>query len=539
MTSALDIVNSSFTADKGSVVIDDSEWDGIKLLRIENTSIKAWNGQNNKVRLTQSVDMQDKFAEPPFQNQVSAIVNVDITTSGSLYVNAGRVSGANIRIDGSRYPSDNVTKVLVFGQNEVNDLSVETSDYKGIVYVVGRNITDLTADSMLTNVYTYGNLFNSTIYADADIVHRNISHAPTTGIASAYLDWVRNATDNVELANVSDVSRTGTIDVQFAGSVRNGSFVAQQRVILKVEADGKLDGAVADTFVSTTGSYTNTDPKADFVNVRIEAEKVVNTDVLTQNGNLPVVITANDAISGGSFKTDTDLQVQAVNGGIFAADFDGTTVDITAKGDIVASNVTAAKYAKVISTDGELDGLTVVAGSALTEADIAEKAEAIIAKGTWIVGGEYIAEQGNIKAEATVGSVVSAILTAKAGDTQISVNAEQEIDGIVISTPGDIFLTAYGITGGAYISEHGDIALTATGEDISGVYAKAKEGFVLIQTLVTEGGRKLDIIDTTADAHEFARIVASGNVIDSTAVSATADALIASAINYVHGYLFL
>ena len=113
---------------------------------------------------------------------------------------------------------------------------------------------------------------------------------------------------------------------------------------------------------------------------------------------------------------------------------------------------------------------------------------------------------------------MGAIAVAKDGESNVTVNAANgELDDITVAAIGDIIINAYGITAGAYISEEGDIELTSTNEDISGVYAKAKKGHVEI---TTENG--FDIIDTTADAHLYATLDASGSVTGSKAVSATA-----------------
>ena len=179
----------------------------------------------------------------------------------------------------------------------------------------------------------------------------------------------------------------------------------------------------------------------------------------------------------------------------------------------------------VKSANGELDGLTVTAGKDITDAT----ADAITAEGTWIVGGEYTAENGNVVLTATVGSVVGTIAVAKNGESNVIVNADNgELDDTTVAAIGDIIITAKGITAGAYISEEGDIELTATGEDISGVYAKAKLGHVEITT-----ENEFDIIDTTADAYKYAAITSTGNATGVKAISATEDATITAAYGVI------
>ena len=511
VASALDIANSSFTAEKGSVVIDDSDWEDAALMRIYNTDIVAKNGTANKIILKTFADVSDKNALGPFKNQNSELVNVNVTTSGHLYVNAGRISGGRYVAEGNDPQVSGADAALVLlGVNSVNDVSIETDDYRGYIYVIGRNITDLTADALLTNVYTFGNLANTSIFADANVFHYSVARAVNNvnavrGISSNYAAWVRSATANVKLTNVTDTVG-GSVDVDFASSVRDSSFAAGKRVRLNVANDG----TIANTTASTTGPNNDNNQTENIV---VKAGDIINMSVVAQNANKPVKINAMRQISGGAFKTDNALVVDS-KGMIVSADFEGKTVEITATGDIVASNVHAVDNASIIS-EGELDGLTVLAEGK----ELVDEVDAIVAKGTWIVGGEYIAENGNITAEATEGSVTGAIVLAKNGI--VNIISKGELDGFVLSQKGDIILTSYGITGGVYVSEEGNVELTATGEDISGVYAKAKQGHVLLQTLTTEDGRTLNIIGSTADAYEYASIVASGDIINSAAVSAT------------------
>ena len=119
--------------------------------------------------------------------------------------------------------------------------------------MIGRNITDLTADALLTNVYTFGNLANTSIFADANVFHYSVARAVNNvnavrGISSNYAAWVRSATANVKLTNVTDTVG-GSVDVDFASSVRDSSFAAGKRVRLNVANDG----TIANSTASTTG----------------------------------------------------------------------------------------------------------------------------------------------------------------------------------------------------------------------------------------------------------------------------------------------
>ncbi|MBP5673726.1 MAG: filamentous hemagglutinin N-terminal domain-containing protein [Victivallales bacterium] len=216
-----------------------------------------------------------------------------------------------------------------------------------------------------------------------------------------------------------------------------------------------------------------------------------------------------------------DINVTAIKTAIVDSKFEASkSIDLTlAEGSIVNSTF-VADSATIAAEKGELDGVTVsVAGQ-----NVAAGETAIDASGIWVVGGTYVAEKGDILVEATEGSVVGAVVLAKDGDSTVTVNANKEIDGLTVTNVGDIKLEAFGITASAYISETGDIELKATGEDISGVYAKSKQGHV---ELTTENG--FDIIDSTADAYTYAKINASGDVINSVAVGATETADITAA----------
>ncbi len=179
VASALDIANSSFTAEKGSVVIDDTDWEDTALMRIYNSDIVAKNGTANRIVLKTFVDMGDKNALGPFKNQNSEVVNVNVTTSGHLYVNAGRISGGRFVAEGNDpQVSGADASVVLLGVNSVNDVSIETDDYRGFIFVIGRNIVDITADALQTNVYTFGNVANSNIFADANIFHYSVARGP-------------------------------------------------------------------------------------------------------------------------------------------------------------------------------------------------------------------------------------------------------------------------------------------------------------------------------------------------------------------------
>ena len=255
--------------------------------------------------------------------------------------------------------------------------------------------------------------------------------------------------------------------------------------------------------------------------VKVASDEITNSDIYTYVGDVTVT-TDTYGISGLTVKSSGDATVtsaadivnstinalytatvSAEKGRISAIDVSATDIVVTADQTISGSNLAAKNTVYVESYNGELDGLTVTADG---EA-IAATEDAITGIGTWIVGGEYVAENGNVVLTATVGSVVGAIAVAKNGESNVTVTAEEgELDDITVAAIGDIIITAEGITAGAYISEEGNIELTSTGEDISGVYAKAKKGHVEITTT----GESLDIIDTTADAHLYATLTATG-----------------------------
>ena len=134
------------------------------------------------------------------------------------------------------------------------------------------------------------------------------------------------------------------------------------------------------------------------------------------------------------------------NGTVTAVDAAAADVVVTADGTIAASNLTATNTVIVKSANGELDGLTVTAGKDITDAT----ADAITAEGTWIVGGEYTAENGNVILTATEGSVVGAITVAKNGESNVTIEAANgELDDITVTAIGDIIITAAGITSGS------------------------------------------------------------------------------------------
>ena len=215
-------------------------------------------------------------------------------------------------------------------------MSVETDDFKGHIHIIGRNLTDLTVDSLYSHVYTYGNVSYAWIYSDANIFHNMISKSTAAAsVPAAYKEWAASASGRVTLDNVTDKSVSGMVTVSNAGSVRDSSFLARQRVTISVAKEGSLSGVVADTTVATSGKWETSESN---YNVSITAEDIVNTTVLSENGNATakgqqsVMVTAKDTISGSSFKTDNDMKVTA-GGIIMASNFEGESIDASVVSD--------------------------------------------------------------------------------------------------------------------------------------------------------------------------------------------------------------
>ncbi|MBQ2335042.1 MAG: hypothetical protein II381_01950, partial [Victivallales bacterium] len=429
-----------------------------------------------------------------------------ITTLGDLTVKAdGDITFDNA--DGSG------NAITAYGDI---DITGATATFAGNVNA-GKDLTIITdGDLSLQSEFTAGR----------DIFMSGASVTNGPAVLTAGGDITINATDG-------DIVFTGVVmDVMSSGSQLTAGT---SRYIMTATGDITIDNAITTDIVDSKFEANNVNLSTGnaIISSVIAAENNVVVDVKenyidglsvdAQEG--AVDVTATGYIVNTNILSEETATVKSEFGGIMNLNVIAGDIDVSANENITASNLTAFNSVKVVSENGELDGLTVVA----TGEDFANGGLAIDASGTWIVGGEYIAENGDISLTATEGTIKDATAVAKNGNVDIDIEGDQELDGMTITAVGDIDIEAYGFTGGVYVSEQGDVTLTATGEDISGVYAKAKQGNV---TLTTEDGEALDIIGSTADAYLEAKIFSSGSVVNSAAISANDEATIISA-NYV------
>ena len=218
----------------------------------------------------------------PGEDKQTLVENINVTATGDVRVNAGRVSQSKFRLERAPYASgENVAVIL--GRDMVSDVSVETSGFKrGYIYVLSENITDLTAHAEMSNVYTYGSVSGADIHTEANIYHHSLARAKNNRmlwndqseslapadrghygvVAGTYRDWLSNSKSNVfvdyttdpanpvavqkaaDLYDVHDISNGGEVRAVYIRNVRSSSFDALQHV----ELNG--DGTIENTTVS-------------------------------------------------------------------------------------------------------------------------------------------------------------------------------------------------------------------------------------------------------------------------------------------------
>jgi hypothetical protein len=489
---------------------------------------------------------------------------VNLKTTGDIEnasVKATRYAWLDTRADGN---GGSVINTIVTGKG--------TGTSNGIVVYADQDVKGLiaTADTASISVQTTnGSIEGSTLIAENIAVLKAGTNILDNSITATGTDATMIvAGTNADLAlidgNVITVGGPLTLNGSDRAYVTDNTIGAVGNLTVR-----NVLGSSANTY-TTNGNFSFNSADANTVNDLITATgaatidanivsglKLDSGDIATINAALiensaikandDAAVTSNSNIFNTVVKAAGAATITATEGRINALDVSANEATITAGGKISASNVDVAKSV-VLTAGGELDGNTVTAdGVGLAEVtDLA-----IDATGTWIVGGEYIAEYGSIKMTATTGSIVGTVVTAKAEHANVEMNAALgELDDNTVVNIGDIIIAAYGVTSGAYISEQGKIIIATSGEDISGVYAKSKTQSVeLYAGYVNDGAGgyvatdvALDVIDSVADAHTFATIMATGNIKNAAAVSATDDATMIAAGNItsgvVNGYAF-
>ncbi len=585
-TVATAIIGSTFTAEHGNILLRGAD----ATASIANTDIISARGDIT-LRNFANIDTVDATAGGKIgaASNIGNVIGGTWTATGNISVGSALISGTsfdahivtlkatgdieNASVKATRYAwldtradgnGGSVINTIVTGKG--------TGTSNGIVVYADQDVKGLiaTADTASISVQTTnGSIEGSTLIAENIAVLKAGTNILDNSITATGTDATMIvAGTNADLAlidgNVITVGGPLTLNGSDRAYVTDNTIGAVGNLTVR-----NVLGSSANTY-TTNGNFSFNSADANTVNDLITATgaatidanivsglKLDSGDIATINAALiensaikandDAAVTSNSNIFNTVVKAAGAATITATEGRINALDVSANEATITAGGKISASNVDVAKSV-VLTAGGELDGNTVTAdGVGLAEVtDLA-----IDATGTWIVGGEYIAEYGSIKMTATTGSIVGTVVTAKAEDANVEMNAALgELDDNTVVNIGDIIIAAYGVTSGAYISEQGKIIIATSGEDISGVYAKSKTQSVeLYAGYVNDGAGgyvatdvALDVIDSVADAHTFATIMATGNIKNAAAVSATDDATMIAAGNItsgvVNGYAF-